>query len=58
MDSDMLMAMLGDILQRLSSMELDVSSIKTWMPGEPDNTMIEAKLDRIIELLEQLIEET
>lgn len=44
--------------ENLSSIESEVSSIKIWMPSETDNTMIEAKLDRIIELLEQLIEET
>lgn len=53
MDKDILMATIGEIKNEISSIESDVSSIRAWMPS---NTEMETKLDRIIELLEILVE--
>lgn len=58
MDEDILMAMLGNITQELEGINSEVSSIKLWMPNETDvsTTDIEIKLDRIIQLLEEILE--
>lgn len=54
MDEDILFAMLGNITQKLSDIKSDVGSIRLSIPDEDENTYIESKLDRIIELLEEI----
>ncbi|MCR2045502.1 hypothetical protein [Anaerosalibacter massiliensis] len=50
MDKDILMAMLEDIKQEVSSVQSEVNSVYTYVS---DITETNNKLDRIIELLEE-----
>ena len=52
MDSDILMAMLGNITQELSNIKSELGSIDS---NVSDNYYTNHKLDKIIELLEKLI---
>lgn len=56
MDPDIIMAMLGNITQEIEGVKSEVSSIRLWMPDEVSTTDIEMKLDRVIELLEELVD--
>lgn len=51
MDEDILMAMLGDIKQEVSSVQSEVNSVYTYAS---DITETNEKLDKIIELLERI----
>lgn len=55
MDEDILMAMLSNITQEITEVKDEVSGLTSWIPGETSTFEIEIKLDRIIQLLEQLV---